>query len=190
MDESYLGFLSRELFFGRTVFNYLSKSPLKSLPAAFTIVALGGLISFFTNLEPILLFYISPTPGVLQVWFLLMFPLGWFTTFAVADLLCRVFYHQRGGELSLINGTAFAMLPLLVVPGLVLLVRPFSTVIQSATALTILLQVVVQLWVVCLLSRAVSVSKGLPMERTALISLAVMYVNVTAVVFALQLGVF
>ena len=153
--ESRFGFFSRELLFGRTVFNYLSQEPLRSLPIAAMILALGGAISFMTNLEPILLFY-----------------------------------HRSGGDLSLINGTAFAMLPLLLVPGLILLVQPFSAVIQSATAFTILLQVGVQVWVVCLLSSAISISKGLKMERTALISLAVMYLNITAVIFALSLGLF
>jgi hypothetical protein len=163
---------------------------LRSLPIAAIVLALGGAISFMTNLEPILLFYLNPTQGIAKTWFLLLFPLGWFITFGVADIMCYLFYHRRGGELSLVNGTAFAMLPLLLVPGLILLIQPFSAIIQSATAFTILLQVGVQVWVVCLLSSAISISKGLKMERTALISLAVMYLNITAVIFALSLGLF
>ncbi len=188
--ESRLGFFSREFLFGRTVFNYLGQEPVRSLPIAAVILALGGAISFMTNLEPILLFYLNPTQGIAKSWFLLLFPLGWFITFAVADIMCSLFYHRRGGELSLVNGTAFAMLPLLLVPGIILLVQPFSAVIQSATAFTILLQVGVQVWVVCLLSSAISISKGLKIERTALISLAVMYLNISAVIFALSLGLF
>jgi hypothetical protein len=186
--ESRFGLFSREFLFGRTVFNYLSQESLRSLPLGAMILALGGVISFLTNLEPILLFYLNPTQGIAKTWFLLLFPLGWFITFAVADVMCNLFYHRR--ELSLINGTAFAMLPLLLVPGLILLVQPFSAVVQSATAFTILLQVGVQVWVVCLLSSAISISKGLKMERTALISLAVMYLNITVVIFALSLGLF
>src|SRR5436853_7690483 len=101
------------------------------------ILSLGGAISFMTNLKPILLFYLNPTQVITKPWFLLLFPLGWFITFAVADVMCNLFYHRSGGELSLINGTAFAMVPLLLVPGLILLVPPFSAVIQSATALSI-----------------------------------------------------
>jgi DNA-binding transcriptional ArsR family regulator len=190
IGESRLGFVSRELLFGRTALNYLSQEPLRSLPIAAIILALGGAISFMTNLEPILLFYLNPTHGITKSWFLLLFPLGWFITFGVADIMCYLFYHRRGGELSLVNGTAFAMMPLLLVPGLILLVQPFSAIIQSATAFTILLQIGVQVWVVCLLSSAVSISKGLKIERTALISLAVMYLNITAVIFALSLGLF
>ena len=188
--ESRFGFFSRELLFGRTVLNYLNQEPLRSLPIAAIVLALGGVISFMTNLEPILLFYLNPTQGIAKIWFLLLFPLGWFITFGVADIMSYLFYHRRGGELSLVNGTAFSMLPLLLVPGLILLIQPFSAIIQSTTAFTILLQVGVQVWVVCLLSSAISISKSLKMERTALISLAVMYLNITAVIFALSLGLF
>jgi DNA-binding transcriptional ArsR family regulator len=190
LGESRLGYISRELLFGRTLFNYLNQDQWRSLPLAFMVLAIGGLISLRTNLEPILLFYLSPTPGIGQAWFLIMFPLGWFITFAVADLLCYLFFHRRGGELSLLNGTALAMTPLLLVPGMILLIQPFSSLIQSATTLTILIQVAVQVWVVCLLSSAISIAKGLRMERTALVSLAVMYLNITAVILALQLGLF
>jgi hypothetical protein len=188
--ESRVGFFSRELLFGRTVFNYLSQEPLRRLPIAAIILALGGAISFMTNLEPILLFYLNPTQGIAKTWFLLLFPLGWFITFGLADIMCNLIYHRKGGELSLVNGSAFAMLPLLLVPGLILLVQPFSALIRSALLVTILLQVAVQVWVVSLLSGAISVSKGLPLKRTALVSLAVMSLNITGIIFALWIGVF
>ncbi|MBO0887681.1 helix-turn-helix transcriptional regulator [Candidatus Bathyarchaeota archaeon] len=188
--ESRTGLVARELLFGRTLMNHLSQSPAKSLPITVVALFVGGLISFKTNLEPILLFYLNPTPGIGQIWFLLMFPLGSIITFGVADLLCYLFFKKRGGELSLLNGTAVAMLPLLLVPGLVLLIEPFSAIVRATTSFTILIQIAVQIWVVCLLSSAISVAKGLRMERTALVSLAVMYLNVTTVFFALQLGLF
>ena len=190
VHESRFGFIFRELLFGRAFFNYLSQAPGRSFPFALTVLALGGYISFQTNLEPILLFYLKPTPGIGQVWFLLMFPLGWFITFGVSDLLCYVFFHRRGGEQILVGSSALSMLPLLLVPALILFVQPISGIIQSATAMTILIQLVVQIWVICLLSRAISTAKGLRMEQTALVSLAVMYMNITAVILALQVGLF
>jgi DNA-binding transcriptional ArsR family regulator len=187
---SRLTVLSKELLFGRTILNYLSREPWRSVPLAVMILALGGAISFMTNLEPILLFYLNPTQGVAKAWFLLLFPLGWFITFGIADVMCGLFYHRKGGELSLINGTAFALLPLLVVPSMILLIQPFSAVIRSASLLTILLQIGVQIWVVCLLSGSISVSKGLSVKRAALVSLVVMSLNVTGIIFALSIGVF
>jgi DNA-binding transcriptional ArsR family regulator len=188
--ESRLNFYSRELLFRRTVFNFLSKDPLWSLPLSAIILALGGAVSFVTNLEPILLFYLNPTQGIAKTWFLLLFPLGWFITFVLTDVMCNLFYHRSGGELSLINGTAYAMLPLLLVPGLIIVFQPFSTLIRSTSILTILIQVIIQAWVVCLLSGAISVSKGLSLRRATLVSLAAMSLNVVGVVLALSIGVF
>ena len=188
--ESRLNVYSRELLFRRTVFNFLNKDPLRALPLSAIILVLGGAISFVTNLEPILLFYLNPSQGIVKTWFLLLFPLGWFITFVLADLICNLSYHRRGGDLSLVNGTAYAMLPLLLVPSLIIVFQPFSTIIRSTSLLTILVQIIVQVWVVCLLSGAISVSKGLSLKRAILVSLAVMSLNVAGVVLALSIGVF
>lgn len=190
LGESRLGFLAKEILFGRTLFDYFNQEPWRSLPLAVLIVAAGGVVSFATNLEPLLLFYLNPSRGIGQEWFLLLFPVGWLATFAVSDALSIVVFHRRGGELSLLNGTALSMLPLLFVPGLFFITQLFSMSVRSATALIILLQVALQVWVVCLLSSAISSSKGLRMERTGLISLGVMYVNIVALIIALQLGLF
>lgn len=188
--ESRLNLYSRELMFRRTVFNFLNKDPLRTLPLSAIILAVGGVVSFVTNLEPILLFYLNPTQGIVKTWFLLLFPLGWFITFVLADVICNLFYHRSGGDLSLVNGTAYAMLPLLLVPSLIIVFQPFSTLIRSTGVLTILIQIIVQVWVVCLLSGAISVSKGLSLKRAILVSLAVMSLNVAGVVLALSIGVF
>lgn len=189
-NESRLTIYSKELLFRRTVFNFLSKDPVRRLPLSAIILAIGGAVSFVTNLEPILLFYLNPTQGIVKTWFLLLFPLGWFITFVLADVICNLFYHRSGGDLSLVNGTAYALLPLLLVPGLIIVFQPFSTLIRSTSIFTILVQVIIQVWVVCLLSGAISVSKGLSLKRAILVSLVVMSLNVAGVVLALSIGVF
>ena len=187
--DSSIMIVSRELLFGRSLFNYLNDEPFRSLPLSLIILFLGGWVSFQTNLEPLLLFYLNPSRGIGQGWFLLMFPLGWLATFIVTDALSSLVHHRRGGDLSLANGTAFSMLPLLIVPLLLFLAQPFSTVLRS-TASLIILQILIQVWVICLLASATSISKGLRMEKTALISLAVMYLNITGILLTLQLGLF
>ncbi len=187
--DSKIQSLSRELLFGRSLFSYLNDEPLRSLPLSIIILVLGGWVSFQTNLEPLLLFYLNPSPNIGKAWFLLMFALGWFVTFALTDGLSSLIYNRTGGDLSLANGTAFSMLPLLIVPVLLSLVQPFSIVLRSTAGLVVL-QILIQVWVICLLASAASISKGLRMERTALISLAVMYLNITAILLTLQLGLF
>lgn len=188
--ETRFSAISKEFFFGRSLFNYLSEESLRSLPLAILIVLFGGWVSSQTNLEPLLLFYLNPSPGASRTWFLLLFPLGWLATFAIADILSIMVFNRKGGDLVLLNGTAFAMLPLLIVPALFFLAQLFSASIRTETYLVVLLPVVLQVWVICLLSSAISISKGLRMERTAVISLGVMYLNIMALFVALQLGLF
>jgi DNA-binding transcriptional ArsR family regulator len=189
-SETRLGVITDELLFGRSLFDYLSRDPLRSFPLAILIVILGGWLSLQTNLEPILMFYVNPTSAINKLWFVLLFPLGWLGTFAFAEALSVGLFHRKGAELSLLNGTAFAMLPLLIVPSILYLSRSLGFATSSALGVVTILPIVVQAWIICLLSASISVSKGLRMEKTAVISLGIMYINILAVIIALQLLVF
>jgi DNA-binding transcriptional ArsR family regulator len=189
VKETRLGFFSEEVLLGRTLLNYLNADPVRSLPLTILIVSFGGWISSQTRLEPLLLFYLTPSSGTVSALFLLMFPIGWLVTFAMADILSTVVFHRRGDDLRLLNGTAFAMLPLLIVPGLFSLLQLFSPG-RSVGSTAILLPIFLQAWVVCLLASAVSVTKGLKLERAALISLGVVYLNIVILLVGLQLGLF
>jgi DNA-binding transcriptional ArsR family regulator len=189
IKETGLGLVTKEILLGRTLFNYLNEEPIRSLPLAVLIVAFGGWLSLQTRLEPLLLFYLTPSSGTVSAWFVLLFPVGWLATFILADILSTAVFHRRGDDLRLLNGTAFAMLPLLIVPGLFSLVQLFSPG-RSVGYVAIILPVILQAWVVCLLASAVSVSKGLRLERAALIGLGVVYLNILVLLVGLQLGVF
>jgi DNA-binding transcriptional ArsR family regulator len=190
LGETRLRFLSKEILLGRAVFNYLNREPIRSLPLAVIIVLFGGWVSSQTNLEPLLLFYLNPSPGLSRAWFLLLFPLGWLATFAITDILTIAIFKRKGGDISLLNGTEFAMLPLLVVPGIFFFAQSLATTVRTENLLIVLLPIALQVWVVCLLSSAISFSKGLKMERSAVVSLAVIYLNILALVATLQLGIF
>jgi hypothetical protein len=187
--ETRVGFLSGEVLLGRTLMNYLNADPIRSLPLAILIVAFGGWISSQTRLEPLLLFYLTPSSGTVSTLFLLMFPIGWLVTFIMADILSTFVFHRTGDDLRLLNATAFAMLPLLVVPGLFSLAQLVSPG-RSLGFTAILLPIFLQAWVVCLLASAVSISKGLKLERAALISLGVVYLNILILLVGLQIGLF
>jgi DNA-binding transcriptional ArsR family regulator len=190
MRETRLGLVTKEALFGRSIFQYLSQDSLRSLPIAILIVVLGGWLSYQTNLEPLLLFYMNPSSGFNRAWLALLFPAGWITTFVIADLLSVAVFKRKGGDLTLLTTTAFAMLPLLIVPGTFALAKVLSVPIATESMLIVLLPIILQVWVICLLSSAVSVSKGLKMERTAVVSLGVIYVNILALVALLELGFF
>ncbi len=188
--DSRLSVAADELLFGRSLFDYLNNDPLRSFPLAILIVILGGWLSLQTNLEPILMFYVNPTSALNRVWFILLFPLGWLGTFAVAEALSAGLYHRKGAELNLLNATAFAMLPLLIVPSILYISQLLGTSLGSVFGIVTVLPILVQAWIICLLSASISVSKGLKMEKTAVISLCIMYLNILALIVALQLRVF
>jgi DNA-binding transcriptional ArsR family regulator len=189
IKETRLGFFSGELLLGRTLMNYLNADPVRSLPLAILIVAFGGWISSQTRIEPLLLFYLTPSSGTASALSLLMFPIGWLVTFLMAAILSTVVFHRRGDDLRLLNATAFAMLPLLIVPGLFFLAQLLSPG-SSLGYTTIFLPIFLQAWVVCLLASAVSISKGLKLEKAAIISLSVVYLNILILLVGLQLGLF
>ena len=163
---------------------------MRSLPLAIVIVAFGGWVSAQANLEPLLLFYLNPASGMNRTLLILLFPFGWLATFAIVEVLSVAIFKRRGGEISLLNGTAFAMLPLLLAPGILLLAQALSYTVRAENLLIIAIPIVLQVWVVCLLSSAISTAKGLRVERTALISLGVVYLNIIVLVASLQLGIF
>ncbi len=189
IKETRLRFFSKEILLGRTFLNYLNADPIRSLPLAILIVAFGGWISSQTRLEPLLLFYLSPSSGTASALFLLMFPIGWLVTFVMADTISNIVFHRRGDDLRLLNATAFAMLPLLIVPGLFSLAQLLSPG-RSLGYTAVLLPIFLQAWVVCLLASAVSIAKGLKLERAALISLSVVYLNILILLVGLQMGLF
>jgi hypothetical protein len=185
--ESALASVAWELLFGRTLFRYVKQMPYVSLPIAILIVVVGGWLSSQTGLEPLLLFFVSPAVGVSRVWFILLFPLGWLGTFAISEALSRAFFHRHGGTLALLTSSAFAMLPLLIVPGIFYF---FNISPGTPDLSSVLVPVVVLAWVMCLLAAAVSFSKGLELKRTSLISLAVLLLNILVLVVSFQAGLF
>jgi hypothetical protein len=186
--ETRLGLLTKELFFGRSLFLQISQHPVLSFAVAVPLMFLAGWASAMTNLEPLLLFYLNSSSAT-NPWLLVMlFPIGWVANFAAAEILSVGIFKRRGGESSLLSGTAFAMLPLMAVPGILSIAQfaRLSTVVSNY--FFVLLPIVLQVWIVCLLSSAVSISKGLKMEKTAVVSLGVVYMNIIVLIAVLQLG--
>jgi DNA-binding transcriptional ArsR family regulator len=190
VKETGLGLIVKEALFGRSVLQYVSQDSLRSIPLAILIIAVGGWLSYQTNLEPLFLLYVAPSSGFNRAWLALLFPAGWFATFGMAELLSIALFKRRGGELALVTTTAFAMLPLLIVPGTIALASLLFLPFSAESIVIVVLPIVLQVWMICLLSSAVSFSKGLRMEKTALVSLGAIYLNILALVALLELHFF
>src|SRR3989441_6433827 len=166
LPETKLASLAKEALFGRSIFHYLNQESLRSLPLAVLIVAFGGWISAQANLEPFLLLYLNPPTGMNHTLLILLFPLSWIATFTITEALSVAVFKRRGGELSLLNGIAFAMLPVMIVPGVLLLTQTLSYTLRAENLIIVALPILLQVWVVCLLSSAISTAKGLRLERS------------------------
>ncbi len=189
-SETRIGYLAKEFLFGRSILQYISQDSFRSIPITILIVALGGWLSYQTKLEPLLLFYINPSSGFSRASLGLLFPAGWLATSGTAEILSIVVYKRRGDELALLTSTAFAMLPLLIVPGSVVVLEALGYSFTALGFLIVLLPILLQVWMICLLSSAISFSKGLKVEKTAVVSLGVIYLNVAALLVLLEIGVF
>lgn len=173
--EPSIGGYLRKILLPGWLFSAVSASPLKFIPEMFIVVAFGAWISLQTNLQLIMLFYNRTMATPLT--FILSFIFSWLAIFAVADMVTTLMFKRIGGDLSLLVGTAFSQLPLLIFPSIVWVYRMSNWVFPGGLGAQILL-LLLQAWALGFLSVAVSLSKGLRVDKAALVSLTIMYVNI------------
>lgn len=169
-----------EIFFPRRLLLSVSDKPVAYVPVAAVVIALGAWIAVQANLRFLLVFPDSQTSlsPILEVGY---FVASWFIFFGLCDLLSTLVFGRKGGDLPLLIGSSLAFLPLIAFSGLWYALRnsSFYTTGIVAPALLILFQ----LWTIAIQSCAISFSKGLRIERAALVSFIVTYSNI--VVFLL-----
>jgi hypothetical protein len=169
-----------EIFFPKRLLLSVSDKPVLYIPLAAIIVAFGAWVAIQANLRFLLVFpdsqaTMSPFLGAV------FFIVSWLVLFGLCDLLSTFVFGRKGGDLSLLVGSSVAFLPLILFSGLWYLLRTirFDT---SGMVVPVLL-VLFQLWTIVVLSCAISLSKGLRMERSALVSFIVTYINIVFFLF-------
>jgi hypothetical protein len=149
--------------------------PLILFPFALIILILGALGSALASSQSLLFFYSSfavyqfETTAVLYLF-------NWISLFLFSELVIYVFFRRTRGDLQLFVCLAIASFPMALFPYIYLF---FSY--EIARYLLLLLQI----WGVMLLSSAYSFSKGLRLDKSIVISLVVLYLNI---VFLLVTG--
>jgi len=171
------------IFWPSGFFFNLYQSPKRHLADVVLIIAFGSLIMNEAKLEPTLFFFdfrASLHPGIIVARLLL----GLLAVLVVSEAVSRIFFRRGGGNLSLLIGATFSLLPLFVFPSLLTLEK--WHVLSSLTMpWSGLLQFFLQAWSLCALSCAISLSKGLRIEKAVVISLLLMYLNI-GYIFILQ----
>ena len=167
---------AKSIFWPSAFFFNLYQSPKRHLADVVLIIAFGSWITAEARLEPSLFFFdfrkfLSPEMIVVRLL------IGLFVILLISEAISRIFFRRSGGNLRLLIGASFSLLPLFVFPGLLLLERwgfiPSINMLWSS-----ILQLFFQAWCLCALSCAISLSKGLRIERAAVISLVLMYLNI------------
>jgi hypothetical protein len=148
--------------------------PLRLLPVALGVLAVGALGSAVAATQSLLFFYAPFTAYPFESTALL-YLFNWMSLFFFSDAVSYAVFRRRGGELQLFVCLGLASFPLAVFPYLYLL-------LSYAVARYFLWGLIV--WSVLLLSSAYAFSKGLRLDKAVVFSLLVLYLN-TAVLLAL-----
>jgi len=172
------------ILFAHELFNYLYASTKLSFPSALTVILYGAWITYQSELLPLIFVYSDkPTvqPGLLPVFFLS----GWLLINIVGNLIPWMLYHRplRDGADRLLVGSCYMFLPSLIFPTIWTVSRLLHLSLGPIEAQLIL--VVSAGYSLCLLTEAVSMAKGLRIEKAALVTLIILYLTL-ALAFILR----
>jgi len=177
--EFAVGQVFRSIFFPRGFFMRLFSSPKLGWTIAFITIGFGIVISILARLRLIFFFF---EPGYeITLMTPVTFLFSWIVTFIFAELFSFILFRRKGEDSKLFIGCAVSFLPLLPYPCLVFLNTVFGwglAIVINAVAARLLL-LILQVWSMGFLAAAVCVSKGLRLDRAALISLIVAYASIT-----------
>ena len=164
-----------EIFLPRRLLLSVSGRPLLYLPFAAIVPVLGAWVAIQTNLTFLLIFpdnHTALSPMLRAV----SFVVSWLILFGASDLVSTFAFSRKGGDSSLLVGTSLALLPMIVFSGLWFL---FKTSLFNANGLVVpILLILFQIWTITILSCAISFSKGLRIERSALVSFLIAYLSI------------
>ena len=159
------------VFVPRTLLSSLSRSPVIAASALLIVGLALGVTAFGLGLSPTL-YYVSPDPGLAPT-------VGRFVvSLAALWLLCvacaKFAFKSAVDPLSAAAASALSFVPVLAFSAVVLLPAA-TTVLSSSTAVYTICLVFFQAWSSAILGAGLSVASGIRIERSLLLSLAVLY---------------
>jgi len=165
----------QQIFIPGRLFLYISAQPIQGIPLTAVIVAFGTWIAAQANLEFILVFPNTLSRAPTQI--ATSFVVSWLIFFILCDFVTIILFKRKGGNLTLLIESAFSLLPLILFSCIWYLGRilNFSFTMLEAT----LLPLPFQFWTIGMMSTAISLSKGLRIDKAALICFIAVYINLT-----------
>lgn len=143
--------------------------PEKFLPISIAIYILGGVGCALADLRPFLFFYDFSFGAYEFEKTVMIYFLGWIGFFLFSDALAYALYRRVGGELQFFTCLGLASLPLAAFP--------YIAIFLSYSVARYLL-LIFQIWTLLLVSAALSFGKGLRLDKSIVISLTTLYLNV------------
>ena len=152
------------------------------LPMAVAVLILGAVGSAVAKQEPVFFFYFASTRSFENV--ALMFLFYWVGLFLLADAIIYVLFRRTGGDLQLFACIGVAALPLALFPYVYVLILPYIMGLVPLVSFwlprSILL--IFQVWTLLLISSALSFGKGLRLDRSIIVALIILYLNIAVLI--------
>jgi len=139
-------------------------------PVAVAVLIVGAVGSALAGLEPVFFFYFSSNRSFESL--MLMFLFYWVGLFLLAEAIIYALFRRTAGDLQLFACLGVAALPLALFPYINMMIPSAF----SWTSRYILL--ILQVWTLLLTSSAFSFGKGLRLDRSIIVSLIILYLNI------------
>jgi DNA-binding transcriptional ArsR family regulator len=155
------------------------------LPLAVAVLIVGAVGSAVAKQEPVFLFYFASTKSFENV--ALMFLFYWVGLFLLADTTIYILFRRTGGDLQLFACVGMAALPLTLFPYVYIAILPYVIALVPPVSLWLprLVLLIFQVWTLLLISSALSFGKGLRLDRSIIVTLVILYINI---IFLILLG--
>lgn len=157
----------------RGLFSYLYTSPKLSLILAMPIILYGMWITYQAKLLPMIFLY-SDKPLLPPIWVSGLFLAGWMIVNLLGNLIPFILFRRpREGADSLLVGSCYAILPSLALPTIWVICKTLLIPLTLITAQILML--LPMGYSLCLLTSAISMAKGLRIEKASLVTLIIFY---------------
>lgn len=142
--------------------------PERLLPVSILILVYGAVGSALADLDPMLFFYFPSSAYEFET-VAALFLSNWIALFLLSNVLIYILYRRTHGNLQLFTCLGISAFPLALFPYLYRLIPP---------EISRYLLLALQIWSLLLMSSAFCFGKGLRLDKSIVISLTILYLNV------------
>ncbi len=168
------------VFLPSWLISYLYENPVRHIPETIVLLVLGGWLCHASGLQPLVLFYLNI--GLPLYWAMAQFFVSWLVVYGVAEIVCVALFRRRGGNVSLLVGSAVSLYPMMLYSIVWLLNASLGWGLEKVLDGWILrgLLLLFQGWAFSLLAVSVGRAKKLSIDRASIVSLAIAYLSIAA----------